>query len=748
MRANLVSRSQCSTLGSVWWACLALTTTTRLLLAAAAPAMDSPRPEPQADSGEQPWPWPWLGAEKEWNREEDSEERQASAPEAAPDNQTEGSFRLDDDKVVILCNLTRGSSENQLAAQISDGLLPEEQQQQQSARKVKRATTEEERNALAARVRNFRCHSPAKAILLPRDRRPAKKSLNQLVPGDSIDKLLFGGKEPRWMDECNQRPPQNETVVRLWVSPRRRSVEDINQIKRNAYSTTSKHASKSDDAIVRHKRSTTELANNNYNNNVDGPHKSYQGQLYKFQGGERSAILFRAGGSHAASQNSNNNNKWRPHGQKPLATEGSTGGKWWKSKKTTFTLSKANWLQPYHYSRSAPTGALANHKHRFLVSQPDEFGAIVPPANRIDSNNHELNPQAASQAARKTQSVEPAAAIGGDKDMMTGRQQNLTKIRDLVRDLYELDIKLNFRLAQGYKTVNYLAKNIQVAMEMTTSDDTYKRAANISAERRQEIIAQRKWMPKFEELVVVGTGEHVNRASLYNITSGLYHPQASALMSNMTKYIQLFAVAVEQMVYDRRYFYENSSKNNHVEHHYRALERGSQEILCDASLFLNYISQWNQKRDEFNRLYRIEKPKSIGEFGEFYEKLINNRLIRDRPIAEGFRAIESALDRAWRRLSPTEQNDKLRQLELLLPENMVKMVADRKYLNSPPEQRPQPVIVRHLSYPSHFWRDIMPLEQRQLYSARERAVRDISIFQDMQLFLGSYGTLLHNNVFE
>lgn len=107
--------------------------------------------------------------------------------------------------------------------------------------------------------------------------------------------------------------------------------------------------------------------------------------------------------------------------------------------------------------------------------------------------------------------------------------------------LKELDALIDWRLVEALTTV----RDFRRVLEVVVFDGNYKRVANVSEERRQQILDQRKWMPKLEELV---DGEWVNLTSLYTITSGLHRPQVQVLMFNMTHYVQMFAIAVEQMI--------------------------------------------------------------------------------------------------------------------------------------------------------------------------------------------------------
>jgi hypothetical protein len=276
-------------------------------------------------------------------------------------------------------------------------------------------------------------------------------------------------------------------------------------------------------------------------------------------------------------------------------------------------------------------------------------------------------------------------------------------------------------------------------LEIIPQDDKFKRAADVSGPRRDQIIGQlHEWMPNFRELLVGGAGP----TSELNFTAGLHRPKTQQLLLNMTHYVQLFAVAVEQMLYDRRFFYSDLARSHQDD--YKPLQDYSQVMLCEARNLMNVVGHWQRSRREFDILHRTEKPEVDEGIARFYDKLIANRLDRDREFAGQFQGIESPLDRAWQRLTIDERNSKLRQLELLLPENMVK--KDWKYLNTQPERRPQPVIVNRLAYPRHFWRDIMPLAQRQLYTAKERAIRDGSILSAMQQFLGSYKSMISNNL--
>jgi len=91
------------------------------------------------------------------------------------------SGRFEGDETIMKCNLTR----------------------------EKQALPGDERSAFEWRSRAFQCRTSSMAgriILSPPRGPPSRNRLIQMLPGDSIHKLMVDGQEPRWMDECNSRP--------------------------------------------------------------------------------------------------------------------------------------------------------------------------------------------------------------------------------------------------------------------------------------------------------------------------------------------------------------------------------------------------------------------------------------------------------------------------------------------------------------------------------------------------------------
>lgn len=301
----------------------------------------------------------------------------------------------------------------------------------------------------------------------------------------------------------------------------------------------------------------------------------------------------------------------------------------------------------------------------------------------------------------------------------------------------------------------------------------------VSPERRSEIqAAKRKWLPTFHELSadqkaasfnslynfiahlyqarsiafnpLVATGRifepQVQFESLYNFSAGLNHEQTRRIMFNLTHYLQFFAVATEQMRFDQENFMPHLKPLESQA--YKYLDDFVLKLLCDCDNLLNLLREFEATRRKCENLLVTYKPKKMENYGDYYDRLVGHKLPRDLEYQSGPQEFESAIELKYKSLAPEQQRNYIKTIISFMDwarEEDQRRAKDEKEREQLKGLNQKLFDMNPVGYPPFIWREIMPLEQRQLYTVRERVVRDLSILEDLATLAETFKSLFFYN---
>lgn len=333
-------------------------------------------------------------------------------------------------------------------------------------------------------------------------------------------------------------------------------------------------------------------------------------------------------------------------------------------------------------------------------------------------------------------------------DMDEQELQNYARIKQLVFRLYKLDVQISWLTLAAHAAAKNLQKLSAGLIEWIHNlTIQYHDAVGppVSPERRSEILAaKRKWLPTFHELSADQKTASFN--SPYNFSAGLDHEQTRRIMFNLTHYLQFFAVATEQMRFDQDNFIPPLKPL--VSQAYKHLDDFVLKLLCDCDNLLNLLREFEATRREFENLLVTYEPKKMEKYGDYYDQLVGHKLPRDLEYQSGPQEFESAIEFKYKSLAPEQQRNYTKTIISFMDwareedQRRAKDDKEREQLKEFNQKLPD---MNPVGYPPFIWREIMPLEQRQLYTLRERVVRDLSILEDFTPLAETFKSLFFYN---
>lgn len=339
-------------------------------------------------------------------------------------------------------------------------------------------------------------------------------------------------------------------------------------------------------------------------------------------------------------------------------------------------------------------------------------------------------PAPASSALAAAPSTEPSKRAA----------QALTRV---TRTVIASDIWVSFQIS-AIDGVLASLRGLQANLSRAIDDETRSLGdewPEVSPQRGAEIAgALDEWLPDWRTFVAADDTPSI----IPNITGGIYVAKRHVILTNTSDYLQLFQVALEQMKYD----HENLGRNRDTLEAVRQLDKTLSRLQCLADSLRDAVRDFHECRRAFVAQHSDsvalgdidDKEVAVKQYLEQYRS--GNLSARERPLDSKLE-IESARFRAFGRLPAGEQKQVLDKMSWFLPENRPPGHVDSDHEAELPLESQKPrTITRRLAWPTHIWREVMPLQQRQLYNQRERAIRDRAVLKKLPPALLSVQSLM------